>query len=96
MIPEKLKHFLITLNEKTDEGIYKWNFDGKMTSLNTTDFSISIWYNFDHERELGFFGINYYFQGTPYAFYEYETEQDYDFIRTIFDSVKISNLKFPF
>lgn len=96
MIPERFKDFLSTLYEKTANGEYKWNFDGKKADLITTTFSISIWYNFDHDRESGYLGVSYNYNNTPYTFFEYESERDYDFLRMIYDAVKISNLQFPF
>jgi hypothetical protein len=100
MLPVKITQLLIKMRESTESGSLIWNYDDENTkvSVGVPNFNISLEYSFDMTEELGLFRVFYLDKLTnkQHIFHTTQAYQDYEVVRSLYDTAQSSGLDIQF
>jgi len=96
MLPAKIRDLVIELRDRTERGLITWNYDDDNSTVTTDqkNFIFSITYRFDEVEEVGRFNIKHVDKSSrkEYFFSTAQFHEDYNLVRTLFDSAQSSDL----
>lgn len=96
MLPAKIRDFVTKLRDRTENGLIKWTYDDDNATVITDQkkFTFSISYRFDEIEEAGRFNIKHVdkISQREYFFSTAQFHEDYDLVRSLFDSAQSSDL----
>ena len=100
MFPAKIRDFVKTLINKTNQGQIKWTYDDDHSTVHTSQdlFTATLRYSFNDVEEVGEF-VFFYFdsnENREYRFYTNQKWEDYDLARILFEAAQSSGLTLPF